>query len=167
MITNDKFMKSMKKFFYLLFALPLFFAACDDDDNLPQVDITVDFENATKVDDAMYVVKGDTLVVDAINVTNRESGKKAIATGAIYYLDGLRIGASVISPFYFRIPTDNLPAQEYTLNIETEIFAVDKAPAYAVLGYNFKVVDSADDIPGNAPARQGVRFSENPDLKAK
>ena len=36
----------MKKLFYLMMlALPMIFVACDDDDNLPRVDITVDFDN--------------------------------------------------------------------------------------------------------------------------
>ena len=39
----------MKKLFYLLFLLPLaFFAACDDDDNLPAVDFTLTLDNVTQ-----------------------------------------------------------------------------------------------------------------------
>lgn len=158
----------MKKFFYLLLALPLFMASCsDDDDDLPRVNITVDFGNTTQVEDDLYVVKGDTIKINSINVTNLEAGKKAIATAAVYYLNGLRIGASVISPFEFRIPTDNLSVGDYDLNIETEIFAVDKTPAYAVLGYDIEIVASADDIPGGAPRAQGATITVQPNLKEK
>lgn len=157
----------MKKLFYLLFALPFMMVACSDDDNdLPKVDISVDFENVAEVDGSFYVVKGEPIEISAINVTNREAGKKALATAAIYYLDGYRLGASVISPFAFEISTDNLSAGEYNLNIETEVFAVDKAPAFAVLGYKIVVVDSADDIPSDANGPSVVKI-EHPSLKAK
>lgn len=157
----------MKKFFYLLLALPLVMVACsDDDDDLPKVDVSVEFENVTEVDGTLYVVQGDEMEVAAINVTNLESGKKAIATAAIYYLDGYRLGASVISPFSFTIPTENLTPGKYTLNVETEIFAVDKTPAFAVLGYDVVVVGSADEIPGGATG-SGAVFHQQPSPKAK
>ena len=92
----------MKKFMTLLLglvALPLAMTSCDDDNDLPDVDVTVTFDNATKAEDgSMYIVKGNPISVSSIEVTNREAGKKAIATAAIYYLDGVRIGASVVSP---------------------------------------------------------------------
>lgn len=64
----------MKKLFYLMMlALPMIFVACDDDDNLPRVDITVDFDNVANVDGVLYIVKGDSLIVNSINVTNLET----------------------------------------------------------------------------------------------
>ena len=67
----------MKKLFYLMMlALPMIFVACDDDDNLPRVDITVDFDNVANVDGELYIVKGDSLIVNSINVTNLEAGKR-------------------------------------------------------------------------------------------
>jgi len=55
-------MKIMKKILTILFvltAIPLVFTACDDDNDLPDVDITVNFENAVRADDGrIYIVKG-------------------------------------------------------------------------------------------------------------
>ena len=158
----------MKKLFYLMMlALPMIFVACDDDDNLPRVDITVDFDNVANVDGELYIVKGDSLIVNSINVTNLESGKKAIATSAIYYLDGIRIGASIFSPFYYRFPTENLELDSYRFSIETEIFAVDKTPAVALLSYDLTVVESKEDIPNGIDPGQGATLSDTPTLKNK
>ena len=158
----------MKKLFYLMMlALPMIFVACDDDDNLPRVDITVDFDNVANVDGVLYIVRGDSLIVNSINVTNLESGKKAIATSAIYYLDGIRIGASIFSPFYYRFPTENLEPDSYRFSIETEIFAVDKTPAVALLSYYLTVVESKEDIPNGIDPGQGATLSDTPTLKNK
>lgn len=142
----------MKKFMTLLLGLvvlPLAMTSCDDDNDLPDVDVTVTFDNATKAEDgSMYIVKGNPISVSSIYVTNREAGKKAIATAAIYYLDGIRIGASIVSPLAFSFPTENLEVGDYDFNIELEILAVDKTPAFGIVGYKLHIVESADDIPG-------------------
>ncbi|MDE7126149.1 MAG: hypothetical protein K2O12_06700 [Muribaculaceae bacterium] len=161
----------MKKYLTLLLGLVTFmfvFTACDDDDDLPDVDITVNFENAVQADDGtLNVVKGNPISVTSIDVTNREAGKKAIATAAIYYLDGVRIGASVVSPLAFSFPTENLPLGVYDFNIEVEILAVDKTPAFGVLGYKIKIVENATDIPGDQTPEEGVSTTNHPDLHAK
>ena len=56
----------MKKLLFLLLALPLLGLAvsCDDDDNLPKVDITFSYTNGTVVGSQVYVVKPDTLYID-------------------------------------------------------------------------------------------------------
>ena len=65
----------MKKLFTLLMALPLALlslttTSCSDDDKeLPDVDFTLQVENAQIVDNTIYVVQGDTLKVTAIDVT--------------------------------------------------------------------------------------------------
>ena len=76
----------MKKFYYfLLMALPvIFFASCDDDKSLPDVDVSIQIDGGVRVDGITYVVQGDTLTVEAINVQNREQGKNAMITSATY-----------------------------------------------------------------------------------
>ncbi len=161
----------MKKILTILFtltAIPLVFTACDNDNDLPDVDITVNFENAVRADDGrIYIVKGNPISVTSIEVTNREAGKKAIATAAIYYLNGLRVGASVISPLSFSLSTDNLPTGTYDLNIEVEIIAVDKTPAFGVLGYKLCLVENESEIPGNQPPEGSASVTGRPSLHSK
>lgn len=161
-------MKKILTILFVLTAIPLVFTACDDDNDLPDVDITVNFENAVRADDGrIYIVKGTPLSVTSIEVTNREAGKKAIATAAIYYLDGLRVGASVISPLAFSLSTDNLPAGTYDFNIEVEIIAVDKTPAFGVLGYKICIVENESEIPGNQTPENNTPVTGRLSLHAK
>ena len=70
----------MKKFLKLL-VLPLLaclpmtvFVSCGDDDDTPDVDLSISIEDATVVDDVIYVVKGETLEITAVNIKNNEPG---------------------------------------------------------------------------------------------
>lgn len=143
----------MKKIFYsiLLAVLPVMamsLVSCSDDSDLPDVNIALDVENGTMVDGTIYVVKGDTLNVTGINVTNNEAGKGAAVTNVRYYVDGYFIGESIFSPFPAYTITDaETPVGSYDLGVACTVLAADKSIASAALNYPFKVVESADDIP--------------------
>ncbi len=165
----------MKKFLALILgcvALPLALTSCDDDNDLPDVDVTVNFDSSVHSDDRdLYEEKGEPITVRSIEVAIRDAGKKAIATAAIYYLNGARIGASVVSPLAFTYPTENLPVGTYDFNVEVEILAVDKTPAFGVLGYKMHVVDNISDIPGEpqpeSPDASGATVTSHPTLHSK
>lgn len=143
----------MKKFIYLLLLLvPTFgLVSCSDDDDLPNVTFDITFDKAVEHDGKVYVVQGDTAEVTSITVTNKEAGKAAFITDAIYYWDGYYLGASFQSPFSFKLGTsDKTPVGRYTLDITCALFAVDKSPATAVVRYPVYIVASADDIPDQA-----------------
>lgn len=141
----------MKKTLILLSLLiPAFgFVACSDDDSdLPDVKLDVAFENATVVDRTVYVVQGETFEVSGITVTNNESDKGAAITSANYYWDYYYLGTSVQPPYAFEIDLDaETPVGRHVLEIESPVYAVDKAPAFAVMSFDVQVVASADDIP--------------------
>ena len=103
----------MKKIFSLLaMALSLAFVttSCDDND-LPDVDINIAVSNAEIVDHQMYVVRGDTLKIESINVRNNEAGKPAAITEASYYWDGYFLGEAWQAPFAFNIVTTKPTAE--------------------------------------------------------
>ena len=80
----------MKKFFYLLLLLiPLGLTSChDDDDDLPNVDFDVTFQDAAIGEDGViYVVQGESFSIEGVKVINREAGKSAIITSATYFWD--------------------------------------------------------------------------------
>lgn len=141
----------MKKYLILLLLLipALAFVSCSDDDkDLPNVDFDFTFENATVVDGTVYVVRGQTMEITAINVVNKEPDKSAIITVANYYWDRYFIGSTAQPPFAFEIEvSDQTPLGKHLLDIQAPLYAVDKAPAVAVVGFNVEVVESADDIP--------------------
>ncbi len=150
-----------------LLALPLIgFVSCSDNKDLPDVDYNIEIEGGTRVDGSVYVVRGDTLEVESITVSNREEGKAAMITSAAYYWDGYYIGTAVIAPYGMQIITDEDTALgKHALDIQTPLFAEDKEAATAVVGLQVVVVESTEDIPGGGaetfvvtPSTQG-----NPD----
>lgn len=156
----------MKKFYYLLLlALPFAFAACSDDDDLPDVDFSIDVSGAVNVDNALYVVKGDAFKIESIQVVNNDKDKKAIITSADYYWDYYHIGANFQSPYGFEIQTtEETRVGEHLLEIECPVYAVDKSPAIALVAYSVYVVENADDIPAGT---QTTHFIVNPGINDK
>lgn len=148
----------MKKYIYsILFAiLPIMaisFVACDDDDDLPNVDITLDVENASIVDGTIYVVQGDTLNVTSVIVKNNDAGKGAAITNVRYFIDGYYFGTSYFSPYpAYNITDADTPVGKYQLSLTCAILAVDKSIASGLLVYPVVVVANADEIPSGVAA---------------
>lgn len=147
----------MKKFLslMLLFIPALCFVSCsNDDEDLPNVEFDVAFDNATNVDGTLYVVQGATFQISGITVTNKDSDKAATITGARYYWDYYFIGATVQQPFAFDVQlSETTPVGRHILEIECPVYAVGKTPAFALLSFNVEVVEKAEDIPSaTAPA---------------
>ncbi|MDE5556059.1 MAG: hypothetical protein K2J10_12880 [Muribaculaceae bacterium] len=154
----------MKKLYYfLLLALPvMMFASCDDDNSLPSVDVSIQLDGGVSVNDIIYVVQGDTLSVESINVVNKEHGKNAIITSATYSWDYAFVGVSVTPPYGAEFITENMPIGQHLLQIECPVYAVDKSPAMMYMAYKVKIVESADDIPSGD---QVTQFTTTPGIK--
>lgn len=143
----------MKKLLFLLLALPLLGLAvsCDDDDNLPKVDITFSYTNGTVVGSQVYVVKPDTLYIDGISVKAVNTDHEATIAGLVtYYIDGQMPGL-VVSP-YERIPivTEGLSIGQHNLSVAMNVAEEGCALASAVAGVRFNVVADSTDIPSAA-----------------
>lgn len=140
----------MKKFLYLiLFALPFVLSSCSDDDkNLPDVNITLEFDEALNVDGVVYAVQGNPFEITGVKVVNNEADKAAFITSAAYYWDGYYLGTSFVDPygFKFELP-ENVSLGKHSLVMECPVAAVDKTLATAVVAYDVMVVESFDDIP--------------------
>lgn len=140
----------MKKLLALFLMLPMlaFLPACDDDDDMPQVNISFSYSGGVVADGLVYVVKPDTLVVESINVVPVRQGHKAICTGPVnYWLDGYPIATSFISPFGVRIPTDGLEIGTHTLSANMGIAEEGYSLATAMVSMKISVVADTDDIP--------------------
>jgi len=139
----------MKRIFsYLLMALPmLMITSCDDDHDLPPVNVTIDVSGVTEVDNALYVVQEDGFEVDAVNLVNR-GNKNAVIGATSYFWDGWHVGTTAQAPFAFEFNLDETQIGAHLFQVECSIYAVDYAPAVAQLSYKIHVVESADDIPG-------------------
>lgn len=165
----------MKKFFYLLMALPLAFiaASCSDDDDLPDVSINVDYKNVTVVDNQVYVVSGDTMVVDSVYVvSNRADKNAAIVEGVRYWVNGLPVlfnyqsitgqivndNLNVVPPYRLSIKTDDSMIGSNTITMNMGIAQEGAELGAAVARIVFKVVASADDIPAGSGPSTGQKI---------
>ncbi|MCM1292151.1 MAG: hypothetical protein NC111_00315 [Bacteroides sp.] len=141
----------MKKLYLLLLALPLMFAAVschDDDDDMPQVKISLNYENGAVNGSNVYVVKPDTLVIESVNVTAVRPGHVATCVGPVnYWLSGYPIGTSFIAPFGARIATNDLEVGQYSLTLTMGIAEEGYSLATAMASVMVNVVADANDIP--------------------
>ncbi len=150
----------MKKMFYLLLVLPLLgLTACSDDDDIPNVDVTVSIEGATRVGDVLYVVEGETLSVTSINLVDN-TAKGAVIGSASYFWDYYRFYATINRPYGMSLSTVDMPLGNHLLEAIITIYAVDYAPCQGYINYKVRIVPSADDIPTDSVAE------ENPTVKA-
>lgn len=150
----------MKKLYYLLMALPLLMlSACDDENDLPDVDVLVNIEGATRVNDILYVVQGDVLDISSITIEDHTK-KGAVIGSATYYWDYYNLGGTIVQPYGMEIPTSGLPLGNHLLQIEMSIYAVDYPPCIGFVSYKVVIVKSSDDIPTKGDTEQ------NPIVKA-
>lgn len=140
----------MKKLLALLCALPLLIgmAACDDDGDLPQVDINFNFSNAIVSDGTVYVVSPDTLVVEGITVKPTRPNHVATCVGPVnYWLNGVPVYTTFVAPFGVEIPTEDLTPGAYTLTANMGIAEEGATLATAVTQVKIVVVTDQTEIP--------------------
>ena len=154
-------MKKLLALLFILLPLSLVYVSCSDDDDLPDVSVSISTPNRM-LGDTIYLVQGDSLIVDTINIRNNEAGKNAVITAAEYFF-AMEGHYTAVVPFGWRRPTsanpDNfnyIPAGKYPFNIEVDIAAEDKALAIGVLPYIVRVVASDDEIPEAAVPGQSA-----------
>lgn len=146
----------MKKLLYLLLLMPLaFLASCDNDDDMPQVDLTVTLSNVyqdSSNGDFYYVEDEDQspLIVDGISAKSLLDGKAATVTNVFYYLNNVvRLFGTEEKPFSPVIPADYFAKGVNYINISATILQVDKNIANCYVEVPVKVVESIDNLPEN------------------
>ncbi|MDE6859292.1 MAG: hypothetical protein K2J65_02645 [Duncaniella sp.] len=145
----------MKRFLYLLLALPLMglMASCSDDEkDLPDVTFSMDYSGATLVDGVLTIPQGNDLVINALTVTPAEGTKKATLGKVTYFIDAFPIYETIVEPYSVTISTQNLEVGKHVLQIRAGIFQVDKEAAFGVFSYPLEITEPLpDDTPGDNP----------------
>lgn len=146
-------------------AMSFGFASCSDDNDLPNVDMSITISGAQAVDGTIYVVQGDTLSIEAITVKNLDSNKGAAITAATYFWDYYRLGTALMPPYGFDIATTTeTTLGKHILEIESPLYASDKSPAVSIQVYDVVVVANADEIPAGTVSQtlsNKTRVAEN------
>ncbi len=137
----------MKKLFYLFLPLlAIMVTSCDNDDkDLPNVTLSIEYSGATEQDGVLSIEQGQTLTIDALTVTPAEGTKQATLGQTIYYLDGVPFFSTVTVPFATEINTTNLELGSHTLAVRTTVYQVGKEIGFALAQFNFVVTESTSD----------------------
>lgn len=156
----------MKRIFYLLLALPvlLFLSSCDDDNDLPDVSLSIEYDGAVEDDGVLYVVQGDTLNVIALRAVPAEGTKEAAISAVGYFWDGIPQGETNISPFPISIVTTDIEAGSHYLGVNATVLQVGKEVGFAVAYFPVTIVAAESDLPddssGNGAIASEVRMSD-------
>ena len=141
----------MKRLIYLLLVLPLLglVSSCDDDKDLPQVSLSIDYTGATEEDGTIYVVQGDTLNVTALRAVPAEGTKAATLGVVAYFWDGIPQGRTAISPFAISINTADMELGQHYLGVNATVLQVDKEVGFAVTRFPIVIVANDSEQPGD------------------
>lgn len=141
----------MKKLTLILFLLPLMSLISCGDDNTPDINIHINYKNTVGADGSVYLVKGDTLVVDSLWVTAVNTKHIATIAGPVSYLfGGVPVARIVLPPYKLRVATDSIATGDYYLQLVMDVAEEDCTLATAVTQFGVKIVADSTDIP--APA---------------
>lgn len=160
----------MKKFLYLLLALPLLgiFTSCDDDDkDLPNVSLAIDYSGGTEEEEGVVsVVQGTPLEITALKAIPAEGTKEAALTNVVYFIDGVPVLRTSIMPFAMTINTDNLAVGEHYLGVQATVLQVGKSVGFAVARFKFNVLPNDTQEPGGDESGDGTGSGTlNPDTQ--
>ena len=141
----------MKKILYSLMILPMLavMSSCSNNDNdLPEVDlqVTVSGGEQNSADNKIYIEQGTPFKVESVTAVPR-NGKKATLGLTTYYLNGIPQYQTVTVPFACTISTEELEPGEYSFQIKSAVYQVDKVAAFVLMSYDLVVVPPASDIP--------------------
>lgn len=139
----------MKKLFLALLALPLIgmMTACSSDDDMPQVNIDLNYGNSTVVDNQVYVVKPDTFKIESVTVTAAREGKKATNGPVSYFINGVPLGTNPVAPYGIELPTDDMEVGSYAIQLYMPIYEQGCELASSVSEIRLNVVADSADIP--------------------
>lgn len=138
----------MKKLLLIIAMLPLIAMMSCGDDNTPDINIYIDYQNTVGTDGYVYLVKGDTLTVDSLWVEAVNKKHIASIVGAVDYMfGGVPVARRVIPPYKLRLPTDSVNVGEYALQIVMDVAEEDCTLATAATQFGVKIVADSTEIP--------------------
>ncbi len=127
------------------------FTSCSNDDDLPNVSFDIEFDDAVVKDGILYVHQNSSFEIESVKVINNDPEKAVTLNGVSYYWDYAFLGANGVQPYGFEITLGpKVSLGEHFLEMYTEVFAVDKTPAQALITYRVVVLPDDEDLPGDA-----------------
>ncbi len=142
----------MKKILYLLLVLPfaMMISSCSSDNDLPNVNVTMTFDNAAVDGNTLYVLQDSVFSLTGISTQTVGSDKSSTIANIKYFWNGFPAPSLTWSPLPMEINMANMPVSESgkcQLGLDATLLEVDKSIAYCTLIVPIQAVASVDDLP--------------------
>ncbi len=154
----------MKKLLYLLLVIPfaMMVTSCSNDKDLPNVDITMSFDNAVVKDGTVYVVQDSVFSITGLSTKSVDSNKPSAIVNVRYFWNGMPAPGLTWSDLPMNIDMAQMLQPESGNNIlglDATLLEVDKSISYCSLGIPIKAVKIEDLPDGQQPGEATLTFT--------
>ncbi len=155
----------MKKLLYLLLVIPfaMMVTSCSNDNDLPNVDISMSFDNAVVKDGTVYVVQDSVFSITGLSTKAVDSNQQSAIVNVRYFWNGYPAPELTWSPLPMEIDMAKMPQPESgnnILGIDATLLETDKSISYCTLAIPIKAVDNVEDLPdGQQPGEATLTFT--------
>lgn len=152
-------MKKLSYLFYLI--LVLCATGCDKDNDMPDVNVLLELDNAIEVDNEIYVIKDTPIEISSVEAEG--IGSTALITNVTYFIDGIRVAFSPIAPFRMVFDTEYARPGRHILALNCEVAQEGKSLGFVMVSTTINVIDDSESLPeGSEPGKVTVRFTDKP-----
>ena len=142
----------MKKLLYLLLVVPfaMMVSSCSNDNDLPNVNITMTFDNAAAQEHTLYVVQDSVFSITGLTTQTVGSDKQSAIVNVRYFWNGYPAPGLTWAGLPMEINMATMPVTQSgncLLGINATLLEVDKSMANCSLDIPIKVVESVEDLP--------------------
>lgn len=142
----------MKKLLYLLLVVPfaLGLASCSSDKDLPDVNVTIGFDNAAVSDGVVYVLENSEFQLTGITTKSVDSNKASAIVNIDYFWNYMPAPGLTWSAMPITIDMAQMPLVKEGANIlgfKATLLETDKSIAYASFRIPVKTVAAVEDLP--------------------
>ena len=161
----------MKKLLYLLLVIPfaMMFSSCSNDDDLPNVDITMSFDNAAVKDGAVYVIQDSVFSITGITTKAVNSNQQSAIANVRYFWNGIPAPGLTWSDLPAEIDMAQMPQPENGENIlglRATLLETDKSIAFTALNVPIIAVENEESLPdGLTIGQASVTFTSSQSSK--
>ncbi|MDE7418920.1 MAG: hypothetical protein K2N35_01780 [Muribaculaceae bacterium] len=156
----------MKKLLYLLLVIPfaMMISSCSNDKDLPNVDITMSFDNAAVKDGTVYVVKDSVFSITGLTTKAVDSNKQSAIVNVRYFWNGYPAPGLTWAglPMEIDMAKMSQPASgNNILGLDATLLEVDKSMSYCTLSIPIKSVKIEDMPDGLVPGEATLTFTSS------
>ena len=154
----------MKKLLYLLLVIPfaMMVASCSDDKDLPNVDITMSFDNAVVKDGIVYVEQDAVFSITGLTTKAVDSNQQSAIANVRYFWNGIPAPGLTWSNFPMEINMAEMPepaSGKNILGLDATLLETDKSMSYCSLSIPIKSVKLEDMPDGQQPGEATLTFT--------